>query len=115
MLLQAPNLYGLYHLDNELAKNKVYPCLTAMEIHKKLGHISQKALKHLLKHGMILGIELDSIGDKFICDVCINSKITCKPLPKESGECAKNLGEKVYSNIWGCQGSYLCFHFLCSL
>ena len=29
------------------------------------------------------------------------SKITCKPLPKEPGECAKKLGEKVYSDIWG--------------
>ena len=32
---------------------------------------------------------------------CIKSKITCKPLPKESGEQAKKLGEKVYSDVWG--------------
>ena len=50
---------------------------------------------------MIHGIELDSIGDKIICDVCIKLKITCKPLPKDSGEQAKKLGEKVYSNVWG--------------
>ena len=99
-LLQAPKLDGLYHLDNELAKNQAYQCLMAMEIHKKLRHISQKALKHLLKHGMIQGIELDSIGDKITCDACIKSKTTCKPLPKDSGKQAKKLGEKVYSNIW---------------
>ena len=89
-LLQGPKLYGLYHLDKELAKNQAYSCLTAMEIHIKLRHIFHKTLRHLLKHGMILGIELNSIGDKIICDACIKSKITHKHLPKESGECAKN-------------------------
>ena len=34
-------------------------------------------------------------------DVCIKAKITHKPVPKEPGECAKKLGEKVYSDIWG--------------
>ena len=50
---------------------------------------------------MILGIELDSIGDKIICNVCIKFNITHKPLPKESGEQFKKLGKKVYSDIWG--------------
>ena len=101
MLLQAPKLHGLYHLDNELVKNQTYQSLTAFEVHKKLGDISYNALNHLLNHGMIHGIELDSIGDKIICDACIKSKITCKPLPKESGEPAKKLGEKIYSDVWG--------------
>ena len=101
ILLQAPKLYGLYCLDDELGKNQAYPCLSAIDIHKTLGHISHKALKHLLKHGVILGIELESIGDKITCNVCTKSKITRKPLPKEPGEHAKKLGEKVYSDIWG--------------
>ena len=50
---------------------------------------------------MILGIELESIGDKIACNACIKSKITCKPLPKEPGECAKKLDEKVSSDVWG--------------
>ena len=90
MLLQAPKIYGLYCIDNELAKYQAYPCLTAIEIHKKLRHISQKALRYSLKHGMILGIELDSIGDKITCDKCIKYKITHKPLPKDPGEHTKN-------------------------
>ena len=88
-------------MDNELGKNQAYQCPTAIENHKKFGHISQKALRYLLKHGMILGIELDSIGDKRTCNACIKSKITCKPLPKYSGKQAKKSGEKVYSNVWG--------------
>ena len=50
---------------------------------------------------MIQGIELDSIGDKITCNACIKSKITCRSLPKESGERAKKLGEKIYSDVWG--------------
>ena len=50
---------------------------------------------------MIQGIELESIGDKITCDACIKSKITRKPLSKDSGERAKKLGEKVYYNVWG--------------
>ena len=100
-LLKVPKIYGLYHMDNELPKNQAYQSLRAVEIHKKLRHISQMTLKHLLKHSMILGIELNSIGDKITCNACIKAKITCKPLSKDSGEQAKKLGEKVYSNVWG--------------
>ena len=73
----------------------------AVDIHKKLGHISYKALKCLLKHSMIQDIQLNSIGEKMTCDACIKAKIVHKPIPKEPGERAKKLGEKVYSDVWG--------------
>ena len=101
-LLQALKLYGLYCLDNELPKSLVYLCLTAIDVHKKLAHISYKALKCLLKHSMIQGIQLNSIGEKMTCDACIKAKVTHKPIPKKSGKRAKKLGEKVYSDAWGC-------------
>ena len=86
VLLQAPKLSGLYRMDNEISKDQSYQSFSAIEIHKKLRHISQKTLSHLLKHGMILGIGLDSVDQKITCDACIKSKITCKSLPKTSGE-----------------------------
>ena len=88
-------------MDNEISKDQSYQSFSAIEIHKKLGHISQKTLSHLLKHGMILGIGLNSVDQKIACDVCIKSKITCKSLPKISGERAKKLGDKIYSDVWG--------------
>jgi transposase InsO family protein len=33
--------------------------------------------------------------------VCIKSKITCKPLPKESREWTKALGKHIYTDVWG--------------
>ena len=83
-LHQGPKLQVLYHLDNELAKNEAYHSFMAIKVHKKLRHISHKALRHLLKHGMFQGRGLNSIGNKITCNACIKSKITCKPLPKDS-------------------------------
>ena len=101
VLLQAPKLYGLYRLDHLITDRSSYQSLSAMEVHKKLGHISQKSLRYLLNHGMVLGIEMKSMNDKISCDACIKSKITRKPLPKESRDHAKTLGERVYSDVWG--------------
>ena len=88
-------------MDIDISKNLSYQSLSAIEVHRKLGHISQKTLSHLLKHGMILGIGLDSVDQKITCDECIKSKITRKSLPKISGEQAKKLGDKIYSDVWG--------------
>ena len=84
VLLHALKLYGLYRMDNEISKDQSYQSFSAIKkkIHKKLGHISQKTLSHLLKHGMILGIGLNSVDPKITCNVCVKSKITRKALPK---------------------------------
>jgi hypothetical protein len=50
---------------------------------------------------MVLGLKLKPFKDKVICNACIRSKITCKPLPKESRERTKAPGKHVYSNVWG--------------
>ena len=50
---------------------------------------------------MVLGPELKNLDGKIACNVCIRSKITHKPLPKEPGECSKSLGDKIYSDVWG--------------
>ena len=44
---------------------------------------------------------MKSMNDKIICDACIKSKITHKPLPKEPREQMQKLGEQVYSDVWG--------------
>jgi Integrase core domain/GAG-pre-integrase domain len=100
-LLQAPKIGGLYRLDLQSMGEKVHQCLSAIEVHRTLGHISQKLFKYLLEHNMILGIEKQSFGDKITCDACIQSKIMRKPLPKEPRERSKRLGDRVYSDVWG--------------
>ena len=57
-LLEAPKFHGLYHLDCD--NEEMTACLTlpAAEIHRQLGHISQKSMKHLLDQQMISGLEV---------------------------------------------------------
>jgi Pol polyprotein, beta-barrel domain len=93
LLMQAPKIGGLYRLALQQPGNGADQCLTAMEIHRKMGHISHKSLRYLLDHGMVLGIEMSSIGDKITWDTCIKSKIVRKPLPKEPQECSKKFGD----------------------
>ena len=56
-------------------------------------------MKQLLDNNMISGLEVNKTQNLFSCDACIKSKITRKPLPKESREQAKKLGDRVYSNV----------------
>ena len=101
ILLQAPKYHGLYRVDNQPAEFTTCICLDSFEMHKWLGHISQKSMKVLFDQGLVLGLELKTLKDKIVCDACIKSKITCKPLPKESRERTKELGEHVYTDVWG--------------
>ena len=58
-------------------------------------------MKQLLDNNMISGLEVNKTQNLFSCNACIKSKITHKPLPKQSRERAKKLGDRVYSNVWG--------------
>jgi hypothetical protein len=99
ILLQAPKYHGLYCIDQRPAEFIANTCLNPIDMHKSLGHISQKSMKRLFKHQMITGLELQPLKDKVICDICIKSKITWKPLPKESSEQTKAPGKWVYSDV----------------
>ena len=101
ILLQAPKYHGLYRIDHQPAEFTTCMCLDSFEMHKRLGHISQKSMKALFDQGLVLGLELKSLKDKIICDACIKAKITHKPLPKESREQTKALGNRIYTDVWG--------------
>jgi transposase InsO family protein len=75
--------------------------MSAIDIHKRMGHISQKSLQYLLNCGMILGIKLSSTGDKIVCDACIQAKIAHKPLPQEPRDRTSKFGDRIYSDVWG--------------
>ena len=49
---------------------------------------------------MISGLEVSWSDNTFTCDACIQAKIAQVPLPKESRECAKKMGDRIYSDVW---------------
>ena len=66
-----------------------------------MGHISHRATYNLVRGGFVDSIALEST-EILQCDTCIFAKVTRKPVPKvHKGECAKEFGEQVHSDIWG--------------
>ena len=82
--------------SNELIR--ACPTLHAAEIHRQIGHISQKSMKQLLDQQMISGLEVSRSDNTFTCDACIQAKIAQVPLPKESREHAKKMGDRIHGN-----------------
>jgi hypothetical protein len=101
ILLQAPKYHGGYRVDHQPTQFTMNLCLEPIDMHKQLRYISQKSMKALFDQGLTLGLKLKTSKDKIVCDVGIKSKITCKPLPKESRERTKALGEHIYTDVWG--------------
>ena len=58
-------------------------------------------MKQLLDQQMISSLEVSQSDNTFTCDACIQAKIAQVPLPKESRERAKKMGDRIYSDIWG--------------
>ncbi|TFY79107.1 hypothetical protein EWM64_g4909 [Hericium alpestre] len=58
--------------------------LPATDLHRRLGHMSLDAAKCLIRHGAIVGIDLDQLAaEAEACTACIQAKITHVPFPKE--------------------------------
>lgn len=68
-----------------------------------MGHISPEVVKHLMTHGFVTGVTLDTSTDKLVfCESCIFAKSRCQPLPKvHKGKHVTEFGTEVYSDIWG--------------
>jgi hypothetical protein len=101
ILLQALKYHGLYCVDHKPTEFTTNLCLDLINIYKQLSYISQKTMKALFNYRMVLGLKLKPSRDKIVYDAYIKSKITCKPLPKESRKRTKAPGDCVYSDVWG--------------
>lgn len=75
--------------------------MTISEAHKKLGHVSHKAISHAVAKGYITGIELDLSSKPEFCEVCVKAKAARHPYPKESKTRATKYGERVHWDLWG--------------
>jgi hypothetical protein len=75
--------------------------INIIEAHHKLGHIACSAIKHMVKNGMIAGLEIDLTSKEEFCEPYTKAKATCKPFPKESSSRATHFGECVHWDLWG--------------
>ena len=101
-------LYKVVHaLDSA---NAVEP-ISAMELHRRLGHIAVSSARKLVTSGAVKGVELDPDIPDADCEACIFARAAALPVPKvRIGPPAQNFGDEVHTDVWGpaqvatCQG-----------
>lgn len=54
------------------------------ELHRKMGHRDQAAIRKMALNGSIEGLEIVECGIKQVCEVCMKGKMTRLPFPKKS-------------------------------
>jgi hypothetical protein len=102
----VPQADGLYRIIfNKLGKanyaNVASIKMSISEAHRKFGHIAHAAIKHMVRTGMVTGIELNLDSKPEFCEACAKAKSTTKPFLKESQTRAENYGERVHWDLWG--------------
>ncbi|KAG8703200.1 hypothetical protein FRC09_004302, partial [Ceratobasidium sp. 395] len=76
---------------------------TWFEWHKILGHIGPQALQRIHATGAVKGMEVSEgkEGLDFLCESCIQAKMTVRPFPKESKTKVNKIGELIVTDVWG--------------
>ena len=106
-IAKIPKANGLYRLTGNYTPgetaNAVRVKMSIDELHRKMGHISVRSVEHMVKSGLVEGIELDSKPASAFCEACTKAKITRATVPKTRSieRTATSLGERIHSDEWG--------------
>jgi hypothetical protein len=95
---------GLYKVEHAYFAANTSPVerVDIHTLHRRLGHISATAIRSLVRHHAISGIELIDHGSPIICDSCEYAKMTRKVILKERvAPPAKRFGDEIHTDLWG--------------
>jgi hypothetical protein len=95
---------GLYKVEHAYFAANTSPVerVDIHTLHRRLGHISATAIRSLVRHHAISGIELIDHGSPIICDSCKYAKMTRKVILKERvAPPAKRFGDEIHTDLWG--------------
>ena len=99
---KSGGVYRVPHGSHVAAAAVSVKHMTLSDLHRHLGHISPRAVKDLIWHGIIDGIILTGTSRDFECQSCILAKTTKTTVPKiRQGERAKEFAEEIHTNLWG--------------
>jgi GAG-pre-integrase domain len=107
VIATIPYSDGLYRVTaTKSSTDESYAAATSgkmmiSEAHRKLGHISCRAISHAISKGYITGIELEANSKPEFCEVCAKAKAARRPFPKESDTRATKYSERVHWDLWG--------------
>jgi transposase InsO family protein len=92
-------LYKVVHASDSVDAAEL---ITAMELHRHLGHISVDTAHKLVESGTVRGIELNLNSQESPCDACIFARATHLPILRPRIRVpAKHFRDKVHTDIWG--------------
>jgi len=97
--LMQQHLYKVAHFPD--SANSVEP-LSAMELHRCMGHIAVASAHKLVESGAVTGVELDLNLQEHNCDACIFAHATHLPVPKlHISSQSKSFGDHIHTDVWG--------------
>jgi hypothetical protein len=85
-MVVIPKSNGLYRILDQDADyaNIASTKVMISKAHRRLGHISPKAIHHMIQARMITGIDLDLESKPEFCESCAKAKSNMLPFPQES-------------------------------
>jgi gag-polypeptide of LTR copia-type/Zinc knuckle len=97
----ACTLHCLYKTMHNFKSTDVVE-MSAMELHRHLGHISVASACKLVMSRAIQGIELNPDLKEVDCNACTFACATCLPMSKPCTSIpAQNFGDEVHTDVWG--------------
>ena len=92
-------LYKVIHIPESANAAEL---VSAMELHRRLGHISVASARKLVQSGAVKGITLDPNAPESDCKACIYARATRVPMSKlRISIPSQNFGDEVHTNVWG--------------
>jgi len=107
VMAKVPKSNGLFQiLEEKVDTNVDYANIASVKMsiskaHRKLGHISYRAIGFLIHNKMVTGIELDTESKPEFCEPCAKAKANRLPFPHASETQATEFGERVHWDLWG--------------
>ena len=96
------NSHHLYKVIHIPESTYAVELVSAMELHRRLGHISVASACKLVQSGAIKGVKLDPDAPDTDCEVCIIACTTCLPMSKPRVSVpAQSFGDVIHTDIWG--------------
>lgn len=92
---------GLFEVNCHVTQQSSIPSDIAFSVqygqsfdlwHRRLAHINEDALRYLVKHNLVTGMDLQTNGSLGPCDGCANGKHPQAPFPKQASRATEILG-----------------------
>lgn len=92
-------LYKVIHIPESTYAMEL---ISAMELHRHLGHISVASARKLVQSGAIKGVKLDPDAPNTDCKVCIIACATHLPMSKPHvSVLAQSFRDVIHTDVWG--------------